>query len=48
LKFELKFLFSNFEKKWPYHHREMEKIEKKSILKFEKKSVIPPEGNEKK
>jgi hypothetical protein len=26
----------NFEKKWPYHHqREMEKIEKKSILKFE-------------
>jgi hypothetical protein len=27
----------NFEKNWPYHQREMEKIEK---------SILPPEGND--
>jgi hypothetical protein len=45
LKFELNF-FLNFEKIWPYHEREMEKMKKKSILKFEfkfqKNLAIPP------
>jgi hypothetical protein len=39
LKFELKFLFFNFQKHWPYHKRGMENFETKSIL------AIPPEKN---